>query len=68
MSPIDRYADEVSKTEKVALLRRIDEARGPVGRPSFRSAPATPTVASESMIANTHGLLASDEQVRQNVR
>ena len=48
VSPVERFADEVSKTDKVALLRRVDEPLVPAAPPSCRSAPATPTVASGS--------------------
>ena len=68
VSPIERYADDVPKTEKVALLQRVDEAARASGAAIVQVSASYADSRKRLMIANTHGLLASDEQVRQTVR
>jgi TldD protein len=68
VSPVQRYADEVSKTEKVGLLQRIDEAARASGAAIVQVSAGYGDSRKRIMVANTHGLLASDEQVRQSVR
>jgi TldD protein len=68
VSPVERYADEVSKTERVSLLQRVDEAARASGASIVQVSAGYADSRKRIMIANTHGLLASDEQVRQTVR
>ena len=68
VSPVERFNDEVSKTEKVALLQRIDDAARSSGAAIVQVSAGYGDARKRIMIANTHGLLATDEQVRQNVR
>ena len=68
VSPVERFNDEVSKTEKVALLRRVDDAARSSGSAIVQVSAGYGDSRKRIMIANTHGLLATDEQVRQNVR
>jgi TldD protein len=68
VSPVQRYADEVSKTEKVGLLQRIDDAARASGPAIVQVSAGYGDSRKRIMVANTHGLLASDEQVRQSVR
>jgi TldD protein len=68
VSPVQRFADEVSKTEKVGLLQRIDDAARSSGAAIVQVSAGYGDSRKRIMVANTHGLLASDEQVRQSVR
>jgi TldD protein len=68
VSPVQRYSDEVSKTEKVGLLQRVDEAARSSGAAIVQVSAGYGDSRKRIMVANTHGLLASDEQVRQSVR
>ena len=68
VSPVERYADEVSKTERVSLLQRVDDAARASGAAIVQVSAGYADSRKRIMIANTHGLLASDEQVRQTVR
>ncbi len=68
VSPVERFADEVSKTDKVALLQRVDEAARASGGAIVQVSAGYADSRKRIMIANTHGLLAADEQARQTVR
>ena len=68
VSPVEKFADEVSKTEKVRLLQRVDEAARSSGAAIVQVSAGYGDSRKRIMVANTHGLLASDEQVRQSVR
>ncbi|HEY7627906.1 MAG TPA: DNA gyrase modulator, partial [Ilumatobacteraceae bacterium] len=68
VSPVERFADEVPKTEKVALLRRIDDAARSSGAAIVQVSAGYGDSRKRIMVANTHGVLATDEQARQHVR
>jgi TldD protein len=68
VSPVARFADEVPKTEKVALLRRIDDAARSGGGAIVQVSAGYGDSHKRILVANTHGLLATDEQARQSVR
>jgi TldD protein len=68
VSPVERYADEVSKTERVSLLQRVDDAARASGAAIVQVSAGYADSRKRIMIANTQGLLAADEQVRQTVR
>jgi TldD protein len=68
VSPVERYADEVSKTGRVSLLQRVDDAARASGAAIVQVSAGYADSRKRIMIANTQGLLAADEQVRQTVR
>lgn len=68
VSPVSRFADDVPKTEKVALLRRIDDAARSGGGAIVQVSAGYGDSHKRILVANTHGLLATDEQARQSVR
>jgi TldD protein len=68
VSPVQRFADEVPKKDKVALLQRIDEAARASGAAIVQVSAGYGDSRKRIMVANTHGLLATDEQARQMVR
>ena len=68
VSPVARFADDVPKTEKVALLRRIDDAARSAGAAIVQVSAGYGDSHKRILVANTHGLLATDEQARQSVR
>ena len=64
-TPVERYPDDVPKADKVALLRRVDEAaRGAAARRSCRCRAGYGDSRRRILVANTDGVLADDEQVR----
>src|SRR4029078_5486808 len=68
VSPVERFNDEVSKTEKVRLLERIDDAARSSGAAIVQVSAGYGDARKRIMIANTHGLLATDEQDQHNAR
>src|SRR3954451_13818132 len=61
VSPVERFNDEVSKTQKGDLLRRADDAPRSSGAAIVQVSPGYGASRKLLMIANTHGLLATDE-------
>ncbi len=63
-SPVREYPDEITKTDKVELLKRIDEAARSVGNEIVQVSAGYGDSRKRVLVANSDGLLASDEIVR----
>jgi TldD protein len=68
VSPIEVYPDTITKTAKVELLMRADDAARAAGSSIVQVSAGMGDSRKRILVANTDGLLASDEQVRINFR
>jgi TldD protein len=68
VSSVQRYPDEVSKAEKVALLHRANDAARSAGSAIVQVSARYGDSRKRLLVANTDGILAHDEQVRTFVR
>ena len=68
VSPVERYPDEVPKAERVAMLRSVDDAARSVGAAIVQVSAGYADSRKRILVANTDGLLATDEQVRAMMR
>ena len=64
INAIDRYPDEVTKTAKVELLKRIDDAARAAGPAIVQVSAGYGDSRKRVLIANSDGLLTDDEVVR----
>jgi TldD protein len=64
INAIDRYPDEVTKADKVDLLRRIDDAARSSGSAIVQVSAGYGDSRKRVLIANSDGLLTDDEVVR----
>ena len=64
INTIDRYPDEVTKADKVELLRRIDDAARAAGAAIVQVSAGYGDSRKRVLVANSDGLLADDEVVR----
>ncbi len=64
VNDVARYPDEVAKTDKVELLRRIDEAARSAGPAIVQVSAGYGDSRKRLLVANSDGLLADDEVVR----
>ncbi len=65
---VERYPDDVPKSAKVDILRRIDEAARSAGGAIVQVSAGYSDSRKRILVANTDGVLAGDEQVRAAVR
>jgi TldD protein len=68
VNDVSRYPDEVPKATKVELLRRVDEAARAAGASIVQVAAGYGDSRRRILVANTDGVLATDEQVRALMR
>ena len=68
VNTIQRYPDQVSKSTKVELLRRVDEAARGAGAAIVQVSAGYGDSRRRILVANTEGVLAEDEQVRALIR
>ncbi|HEY4332352.1 MAG TPA: TldD/PmbA family protein [Ilumatobacteraceae bacterium] len=68
VNTVEVYPDTVSKSAKVALLKRIDEAARGAGGSIAQVSAGYGDIRKRIIVANSDGLLAEDEQVRHSVR
>ncbi|MEX0846684.1 MAG: TldD/PmbA family protein, partial [Ilumatobacteraceae bacterium] len=68
VNTIERYPDDVPKSAKVELLRRIDEAARSAGASIVQVSAGYGDSRRRILVANTDGVLAEDEQVRGLIR
>ena len=68
VSPVTTYPDEVRTTDKVALLLRMDDAARSAGGAIVQVSAGYGDSRKRVLVANTDGVLVSDEQVRTLVR
>ena len=68
VNTVQRFPDQVTKADKVALLQRIDSAARGAGAAIVQVSAGYGDSRKRILIANTEGLLATDEQVRALVR
>ena len=68
VSPIERYPDEVPKADRVAMLRSVDDAARSAGGAIVQVSAGYADSRKRILVANTDGLLATDEQVRAMMR
>ncbi len=68
VSPVERTPDEVPKADRVALLRSVDDAARSAGAAIVQVSAGYADSRKRILVANTDGLLASDEQVRAMMR
>ena len=68
VNTVERYPDEVPKADKVAILRRIDDAARASGASIVQVSAGYGDSRRRILVANTDGVLAEDEQVRSLVR
>ena len=68
VSPVSHYPDEVPKAEKVALLQRMDEAARSTGGAIVQVSAGYGDSRKRFLVANTDGVLVTDEQVRTLIR
>jgi TldD protein len=61
---IERYPDEIAKTDKVDLLRRVDDAARSAGGEIVQVSAGYGDSRKRVLVANSDGLLADDEVVR----
>ena len=61
---VERFPDDVAKADKVALLRRIDEAARDAGAEIVQVSAGYADTRKRVLVANSDGLLADDEIVR----
>ena len=65
---MERPPDEVPKADRVALLRSVDDAARSAGAAIVQVSAGYADSRKRILVANTDGLLASDEQVRAMMR
>jgi TldD protein len=68
VSVVEQYPHDVPKAAKVDLMRRIDEAARGAGSAIVQVSAGYADSRRNILVANTDGVLASDEQVRAIVR
>ncbi|MBI4882523.1 MAG: TldD/PmbA family protein [Actinobacteria bacterium] len=68
VSPVSKYPDEVRKADKVAILQCIDDTARSAGAAVVQVSAGYGDSRKHILIANTDGVLATDEQVRTLVR
>jgi len=68
VSPVERYPDQVPKADRVALLRSLDDAARSAGGAIVQVSAGYADSRKRILVANTDGLLATDEQVRAMMR
>ena len=68
VNTVQRFPDQVTKADKVALLQRLDSAARGAGAAIVQVSAGYGDSRKRILIANTEGLLATDEQVRALVR
>ncbi len=68
VNTVQRYPDQVSKSTKVELLRRVDEAARGAGAAIVQVSAGYGDSRRRILVANTEGVLAEDEQVRALIR
>jgi TldD protein len=68
VSTVEQYPDEVPKSTKVDMLRRVDDAARSAGAAIVQVTAGYGDSRREILVANTDGVLAGDEQVRAIVR
>ncbi len=68
VSPVEQYPDDVAKADKVALLLRMDDAARGAGAAIVQVSASYADSRKRIMVANTDGVLVSDEQVRTLAR
>jgi TldD protein len=68
VSPVEQYPDEVPKADRVAMLRSVDDAARSTGAAIVQVSAGYADSRKHILVANTDGLLATDEQVRAMMR
>ena len=68
VSPVERYPDEVPKADRVAMLRSVDDAARSAGAAIVQVSAGYADSRKRILVANTDGVLATDEQVRAMMR
>jgi TldD protein len=68
VSTVQRYPDEVSKSDKVALLHRANDVARSAGSAIVQVTARYGDSRKRILVANTDGILANDEQVRTFMR
>jgi len=68
VSPVERYPDQVPKADRVAVLRSVDDAARSAGAAIVQVSAGYADSRKRILVANTDGLLATDEQVRAMMR
>ncbi|MFT3852914.1 MAG: TldD/PmbA family protein [Ilumatobacteraceae bacterium] len=68
VSAVERYPDEVPKADRVALLRSVDDAARSAGGAIVQVSAGYADSRKHILVANTDGVLATDEQVRAMMR
>ncbi len=68
VSPVERYPDEVPKADRVAMLRSVDDAARSAGGAIVQVSAGYADSRKRIVVANTDGLMATDEQVRAMMR
>ena len=68
VNTIEKWPDEVTKREKVALLQRVDAAARGVHKAIVQVSAGYGDSRKRILIANSEGVLAADEQVRTLLR
>ena len=68
VSPVERFPDDVRKTDKVELLRRVDEAARSAGAAIVQVSAGYGDSRKQMLVANTEGVYITDEQVRTILR
>ncbi len=68
VNTVERYPDEVSKSTKVELLKRVDDAARSAGASIVQVSAGYGDSRRRILVANTDGVLATDEQVRGLMR
>ena len=68
VSTVERYPDEVSKSDKVALLHRANDVARSAGSAIVQVSARYGDSRKRILVANTDGILAHDEQVRTFMR
>ena len=68
VNPIEQYPDDIAKTDKVALLLRMDDAARGAAAAIVQVSASYGDSRKRMLVANTDGVFATDEQVRTLVR
>ena len=68
VSPVERFPDEVRTADKVALLQRMDDAARSSGGAIVQVVAGYADSRKRILVANTDGVLVTDEQVRTLIR
>ncbi|MFZ9627932.1 MAG: TldD/PmbA family protein, partial [Ilumatobacteraceae bacterium] len=68
VSPVERFPDEVRTADKVALLQRMDDAARSAGSAIVQVVAGYADSRKRILVANTDGVLVTDEQVRTLIR